>query len=662
MISKLTLIIVLFYLSCPAQSDSILINLNSTIEDILEEQEDEETDNSGLYELIEYYIEHPLDINLVTIKELLKLPYLDPAAAELITLHRTKYGTYFSTNELYSVKGLPEDLVIKILPFLTTGRQDQARKIIADAAPSSLSFSMRNRMVKDIQERKGFRDYNFEGSPFKVYNRINLEYNSYIHMGLLTEKDAGEKSYYDYLSGYVSLTNKYSFNNIILGDYHVQFGQGLALWNSYGISKGSDAIFSTKKAGAIIKPASGTAENNFFRGAAFHYQWEHADIAAFYSTSMRDASLDSTGGITSVPLDGYHRTNNEILRKKSVKEKAAGMILKFSFSPSFSGGLLYYHTNFNHSFISYDIYDIQGNNFNYYSSYIDILIKNMNIYGELALNGSHAPAYLTGFTISPSTKFSYAMLLRNYPVEFNSLHGSSFGGRSGARKNEFGIYNGLRWRTSIGTVNFYFDQFKFPYATFTNPLPSEGNEFMLNFTTTKFRNCEIGIRVKVSNKETTGLIDGEEKMLRRLKQSLRLEYSYTLTPKLQLKTRIEYVSVLLKDNHSQEEGYLFYEDIRFRPAEGCLVYGRIIFFKTGSFNSAIYEYENGLTGMLNSIGLYAEGARFYIAARYRLMDRVSISLKYSETLKPKETSLGSGYQQIAGNIDNKIGIQADINF
>ncbi len=659
MINKLTLILVLLYLNCPAQSDSILININQAVEDLIEEPE-EETDDSDFYELIEFYIEHPVNINTAGIKELDKLPYLDMAAVQLIISHRAYFGNYFSANELYSVKGLPEELVTKILPFLSTGKPKPPDK--QSVEPKFVSVNVRTRIIKDLRERQGFKDHKFEGSSLHIYNRFNIEYNSFLQTGILTEKDAGEKSYYDFLSGYLNLSNRYGFKNIIIGDYHVRFGQGLALWNSYGFSKGTDAVFSIKKSAGTIKPSTSSSENNFFRGAAFNYEWEHAGITGFYSRSSLDALIDSTEGITSLSIDGLHRTPSELLKRDSVTERAAGLVLDYSFSSHLSAGLLYYNVVFDHPFIPSNIFDIKGDNFNYYSAYIDLYLYNFNIYGEFSYNGITDPAYITGFKLSPTPEFCYSMLLRNYPPDYISIHGSGFGERSGARGNESGIYNGIRWRTKIGTFNFYYDQFKFPYSTFTNPLPSEGNDFMLRFTTRLFHKFEAGIQIRVGNKETVTLMDSEEKMAKRIKQSLRLEYSYALSSRLKLKTRFEYVSVLLKDSHLQEEGYLFYEDIRFMPINGFLLYGRIIFFRSASFNSAVYEYENDLTGMLSSRGLYGEGARFYAVVRYNPLSKVSLSLKYSETFKPKETSTGSGYQQIEGSIDNRIALQADINF
>jgi hypothetical protein len=89
--------------------------------------------------------------------------------------------------------------------------------------------------------------------------------------------------------------------------------------------------------------------------------------------------------------------------------------------------------------------------------------------------------------------------------------------------------------------------------------------------------------------------------------------------------------------------------------------GRIIFFKTDSYNSAIYEFENDLTGTYSITGLNGQGIRWYCLMKYKLFETLKLSLKYSEIYKPAEKSLGSGYSEITGNFDNQISLQIDFN-
>ena len=104
-----------------------------------------------------------------------------------------------------------------------------------------------------------------------------------------------------------------------------------------------------------------------------------------------------------------------------------------------------------------------------------------------------------------------------------------------------------------------------------------------------------------------------------------------------------------------------FQDIRFSPSTSLNIYGRIIFFKTDSFNSAIYEYENNLTGVLTNIPLFGEGIRWYMIVRYKLFKFMTLSFKYSETYKPGEESIGTGLNEIPLNLSNILGIQLDLN-
>lgn len=475
MILKLTAIFFSFpFLICFAQSDSLQLETEQTVEDILEEP-GEESDNSDLYEQIEYYIEHPVNLNTASLEELSALPYIDLSIAKLIIDHRKKYGVFFSQNELYSISLIPQDVVKNILPFVTVIKETQENYPTEKYFLSGVSMKMRSRFLNDLQQRRGFKENKFVGSPYKIYNRISTNYSDNISAGFLSEKDPGENSLSDFSSAYINISNWMNFKNIIAGDFLVKFGQGLALWSPYGFSKGSDAVYSVKKNAGSVVPYSSATENSFFRGAAIEYEWEHTKFTGFISKNSLDANIDSVSGfITSTPVDGFHRTTTEIGKRKSALETIYGISIKSDVSDLLSLGFLYYNSNFDHSFLPTDLFDIKGANFNYYSSCYDLFLSNFNIFGEAAFNGTSVASF-NGLKFSPSPEFVYTLSVRSYPRNYINLHGFGFGERSGAAQNEFGIYNGFRWRTSMGILNFYFDQFKFPYATYDNPLPSEGN-------------------------------------------------------------------------------------------------------------------------------------------------------------------------------------------
>jgi hypothetical protein len=264
------------------------------------------------------------------------------------------------------------------------------------------------------------------------------------------------------------------------------------------------------------------------------------------------------------------------------------------------------------------------------------------------------------FSLSPG--FQFVSSIRSYPANFINIHGFSFGERSGSVQNEFGIYNGLKWRLPFGVLNLYYDQFKFPYAGFDNPLPADGNEFFAELTSKPFAKVETKLRYKKEKKELEYKTGSENFIAERRRENIRGEVIYEISKSLRWKSRFEYNVYSVKIIDLNEDGFLFFQDFRYVPTQSLNIYSRIIFFKTDSFNTAVYEYENDITGVMTNAAIFGEGIRWYFLIRYKIFTYITISCKYSETYKPGERTLGSGDSEINGNVDNRISFQFDWSF
>lgn len=655
----IALFFIMINILCLAQTDSLQLVAEETLEYLLEETENE-SDNSDLYDLMQYYITHPVNLNSASAEELSFVPYLDLSIARIIIDHRENFGKFFSVYELYSLSEIKQSVIKKILPFVSI----EDSPFLHDPGKiksNRFSLDIRTRILYDIQQREGYREKIFIGSPYKYYNRVTVKYSDNISAGFLTEKDAGEIMFSDFYSGYISLSRCYNFENIVIGDFLIEFGRGLALWSPYGLSKSSNAVYSVGINSRKIVPYKSTSESGFFRGSAVQYNWEHVELLGFFSKVSRDANIDSVSGkITSIPINGLHRTQNEINKKNAVAETSYGIIINYSLPRHGSFGILHYSSRLNRSLNYSSIMKRYPSIFNYYSIYVNLYLLNYNIFGELSFSGKSSAA-ICGINLSPSPGFSYITLIRNYSGTYMNMHGYSFGEHDNSIQNEIGIYNGFRWRTTAGVFNLYYDIFKFPFAYASSPLPTEGNELMINYSLKLSKQIETITRIKIENKEINVPFELQNKIVKRLKNSYRLEFTYTISEVIRLKTRLEYSTFFIKDTPSFEEGYMFFEDFRIKPINDLVFYSRIIFFKTNSFNSAVYEFENDLPGIFRSTALYGEGLRFYLVLKYKIIDILNLSIKYSETYKPGEAKLGTGYQIIEGNIDNGFGLQLDLN-
>jgi hypothetical protein len=637
------------------EQDSLYYETEEIISNVLEEP-GEEIDNSDLYNDIEEFISNPVDINEAGLSDLQSVPFIDYETASLIVDYRKKSGYFFSVNELYSINELSKEKIDKIKPFLTVSNNYSSRTVKSFSEKST--FHLRSRIQNDLKERKGFIDNKFAGSSYKVYNKFSADFKNY-KFGFLTDKDPGENSIYDFTSFYFSANNLGPIDNIILGDYTVRFGQGLSLWSSYGFSKGADAVFPVKKKGSFIKKYTSSAETNFLRGAAVEKQINNFSIAAFYSKNKVDASIDSVSHlIISKPLDGLHRTATEMAKRKSAAEEVIGSVL--SYHNKFLGaGILFYNSTLSNSFSPGSVYDFSGNRFNYTSIFYDFFWEKINLFGETVYDGS-AVSTINGFQIPINKDFTFVCTIRIYPADFRSVHGFSFGENSGSR-NEIGIYNGLKWNSPAGIINFYYDQFKFPYASYRIPVPSTGNEFLFDYKNKFEKNFDIRFRYKYQKKETAFDENNLTVPGNKIKKLSAAEINYRISRQIKLKGRFDYVFINMNST-SAEDGFLASQDIVFSVSSLFDLYSKIIFFKTDSFNSALYEYENDLPGILSSTALFGEGIRWYFLLRIKPVKIFTLSCKYSETYKPKERSIGSGLSEIDGNLDNRLSLQIDINY
>ena len=213
----------------------------------------------------------------------------------------------------------------------------------------------------------------------------------------------------------------------------------------------------------------------------------------------------------------------------------------------------------------------------------------------------------------------------------------------------------------LGLINFYFDQFKFPLNSYQDPMPSYGNELMLNLSSKPFSTIETKAAYKYQNKEIGADINNSIRITRRVRHAYSFELRKRINERLNLKCRFQLTNFDLK-GVGLEKGVSFFNEFRLQVLRPLVFLGRIIFYRTDSFNSAIYEYEGGFKGMLSNIALYGEGIRWYCIIRYALFNQVELSAKYSETYKPKETTLSSGYNSINGNLDNSFYMQLDWEF
>lgn len=630
-------------------------------EDLEADLEDATTDNenSQYYDLIEYLIENPVHLNSASIDDLLKIPFLNRYAATLIIKKRNLIGEFISVDSLKNIPGLSLETIDKILPFIVFNKNKD--KTFFDELSESFSdvkISLRSRTIKDIQEEAAYTTGKYLGSGYKIYNRLILKKDNYIRVGVLTKKDAGETSLTDFTTFHLNIRELGLLKNIIVGDYLFEFGQGLAIASRYSSSKGYETVQILPRNSRGLVPYLSSTETLFFRGAAAQISFGGFNIYTFYSNVRFDGSIDPvTNQITSVATSPYHRDSTELKHKNLIHEKTIGLSADYSFGKHGEVGLLYYSTKYDNDFKHQSVLDPTGNQFNYFSTSYNFSYGKLNISGETAFS-SNSITTINSAQINVDKNFSFLFSYRNYPFDYWNLHANGFGEKS-STQNENGFYTGLHLRTSYGTIDFYYDIFRYTYASEDFLLPSRGNEFLVYYTLVPLRGIELRLKYKNQTKDFIGQFQNEDALIKGRTENYRIEFQYYPAKNIRLKSRVEVVAVTPSSYAPFEKGFLMFQDINFTLIKSLSLSTRLIFFKTDSYNSRLYEFENDLIGVMTNPPLYGEGMRWYLLARYSTSIGLTLSLKYSELYKPNEKTLGSDDSLIQSNVDNTLSIQLD---
>ena len=638
-----------------AQVDTTEITSGELLRDILEESSID-LEEDYLYDQLEELQDNPINLNTADVNTLLTIPFLDLKSAKLIIEYRKEFGQFYSANELTLIEELDRGLA-EALPLFTTVEAYDDESFLDF---SNFSFELRSRFIQDLQDRRGFTEGDYLGGKYKSYQRFKIR-SVRFNAAALVEKDAGEKEFNDFTSFSASVNNYSFIDKITIGDYLVEFGQGLIYWGPYSFGKGAEAVRTISRSPRTIRDYTSTDENQFFRGGAAKLSFGQTSLTVHYSNHGIDGNIDTaTGLITSLPVSGYHRTQNELDKTNNVTETSFGAISSTTLFDKLDIGFAFQNISYDREIEANDRFDPKGDSFNFYSTSYSFLHDNIRISGEFAYN-TISVASIHSLEWILSKNLSFLTSVRNYPRNFYSIRGTGFG-ESSTTSNEFGIYNGIRWRGDFGIINFYYDQFKFPAESFFSDFSSAGDEFLVDYQVRPFSRTILNVRLKREKKEVTETIEDEDVILDQFKTNIRLNYDYYVTRNLRFRTRIEYVFFDQTVTELHETGYLLLHDFRYDPLDYLRFYGRVVLFDTDSYDSRVYQFENDVRGVLFNPALFGKGTRWYFILEYDFLNYFKISAKYSELYKPDEFTLSSGLNEIPDNLDNRLTLQLDIKF
>lgn len=614
------------------------------------EDASEDIEDGVFFEIIDDLTRTPVDINNANSSELLRIPFLTPTDAQQIITSRNKMGKFNSFEDITRIKGIDKGTLALIKPFIFINENLNSENNKQDI----LNYYFRSRAKSDIQNREGFLNGNYKGSKLNFYNKLFVNSNNF-SAGILTEKDAGEINFTDHFTGFVQYKSANLFNNIVLGDYSIEFGEGLALWSAYSFSKGSDAINPPIKRVKNIRPHLSSEENRHFRGAAVSIKFNSSLVTGFYSLNTISATLNDENNISNFYQIGYYRTETEQEKKNNLKETVYGITYGLKISEYFNLGMLHYQTKYDKSFQFINGNKLSGNSFSFSSIHAKLLYKNFNISSEVATN-TEAFSILTNLMLNLSSQIDILASYRNYSAKYYNIFSNGFS-EYGHTQNEIGYYLGLKFKSQYGNLNIYYDIFKSPSQSFYSDFPLTGNDFLIHFDSKLTKSLLLLIKYKTELKEKQIVVNNANTFADELKSNFRVELKYKINKEFTGKSRVEFVRY--SKSTETEIGFLSYQELKYHIPKYFTFYWRIVFFDTESYNTRLYEFENDLRGSMSNLPLYGEGFRWYLLLNFSPINYLTLSLKYAETYKPNVNYISSGNSQISGPVDNRISLQID---
>jgi hypothetical protein len=675
------------YLSLQARAQDTIPDkdIEQKIESIAESAENEDLDYSTLLDGLNSYRRHPLNLNTASREELDDLALLNDIQINNLLQHIEQHCILISLQELQSIDGFDLETIRKILPYVRIGDEYDSPYFSAREMLKYGKQEITLRYQQVLEKQAGFLPLNdsllmsspnayYLGSPQRLYARYRFTYGTNVSWGLTAEKDAGEEFFtgsqpygFDFYSAHFFIRNTRFIKALAIGDYQVNFGQGLTAWSGLAFGKSPDAI-NTRKNAQGIRPYTSVDENLFMRGAALTTRVKRFEVTGFFSHKNIDANItqdtltDETFTVSSIQETGYHTTVNEMADRHALEQTVLGGNINYK-KRNLSIGITGIHTEYGaplqRKLSLYNQFEFAAKSNTAFGADYSFLYRNFNFFGEASVSDNGGYAYLNGLLISLDPRLSLAVLHRNYERNFQSLLSNAFG-ESTRASNERGIYTGIIANPVKNiTLTAYYDRFVFPWLKYQVNAPSYGNDLLAQVSYTPNKKFSMYFRIRQRDKfKNTSQDISEIDFIVPVKQTnYRFDISYPATNTVKLRNRVELVTYDIESR--LEKGYLLYQDVIYKPVDKRVSFSfRYALFQSDSYDSRMYAFESDVPGSWSIPAYYYRGSRTYIMVNYDISRHFELWLRWSQTYYSNKNIISEGsLNEIQGNTKSEMKVQ-----
>lgn len=644
------------------------------LEQVLENL-DGDVDLSELTERLRYYLEHPIDLNTANETSLASLLFLSPSQVASILRHREQSGLFISLLELQGIEGLDLQTIEKLLPFVSVSSTSALESLKLRQLVSENDQQLILRYARTVERQHGYAVVDtarsrYLGSADRYMVRYRLRHHDRLRLAINMEKDAGEPFFaerqrlgFDHYGISLHLKGKSWLHDLVLGDYAMQVGQGLVLWNGLSFGKGA-MITASARQGVGLRSYTSMNEAGFLRGGSARFApLKGLQVTPFLSWRKLSGNVADEDGIRiikTLSVSGLHRTPNELRNKQQIDQYVYGVDINYSYN-RIKMGLAAAHTRYSgeiaastqlRTLDNFAAQSVTNLGINYQATY-----RNMYFFGEVAYQWQETFATVHGTILSLNPQFSVFVHYRNYHRRYYAPFSQALSEGS-AVANENGIYAGLTYRLGRKIEwTSYVDQFRFPWLRYRVDAPSRGVDLFSQLSYIWYKVGRLSLRYRYRIKQENSDEPAAEHILAdAVKDQIRLDFHYQLSKIWLIRSRVE--TVFFAKESRNELGRLIYQDIFWKPARSAMQWNlRFALFRTDSYDARLYAYENDVL-YANSFPLYnGNGWRSYINVHYKIGRKIDSWARYSVTRYTAAETVGSGLDQSAGPIRSEIKVQ-----
>jgi len=706
---KQALIILFSFIACQVIAQNEEIDVEKFAERLFQVQ-DENISYEDVYESLLLLYSRKINLNKTNPDELASLYILSPYQINQFFDHIEANGKLLSLNELQSISTFDLETIRAIQPFVTVRESKTDTRPLLQRILAEENNYMLLRWTRRIEEQLGYTEAlpldtfyvrnedhqvtdtltsppsRYRGSANKLYGRFRTSHKDDFSVGFTFEKDAGERfefrngqTGFDFYSYHLLFEHKLGFDEIMLGDFQMQVGQGLIFGAGFGAGKGSETVNAVKRNTLGIRPYSSVLESSFFRGIGLSRSVGAFSLTLFYSKVQQDGNikqapdlelesvdLNAEEFVNSIQNTGFHRTARELDIKDQVGEKSIGGTILFKPNRRLVIGLAGLNTNY--SILvqkrpnNYNLFEFNGDHNYVASMHASYSWQNFVFFGEGARSRSGGTGAIAGLMASLSPLVDISFLIRRYDRDFHSFYATSFSENS-RTINEHGTYWGLQIKPSRKhKFNAYYDKFSFPWLKFRTEAPSQGYEYLFRYTYSPYRQISIYAQMRQQSREVSMASENLNILQEQIKRNYIFNIDYQPQSWLNLKTKIQSSTVHQGSRFSK--GIAIIQDVNF-TAWKFKIHTRMALFDSQDFNNAQYVYENDVLYAFSIPAYTGTGIRNYLMIRYDPLRNTSLWIRYARTEFRNSSvnrTIGSSLDLAQGDTSSEIKVMLRLKF